>query len=184
MEPIHTQTDVQDAVRVAAQMMVVAAVTAPKAKGENFVVAEVVAGEQLQALGEAMLAYAEQKGEKGYIRDGMNVVNSDAVVLIGLKGSKTAGLDCGACGFENCAALLKAPQTHGDYQGPICACRLLDMGIALGSAVKTASLFNIDNRIMNRVGVVVRRMGLVDWEYVMGIPLSVRGKSIYYDRQA
>jgi uncharacterized ferredoxin-like protein len=56
------------------------------------------------------------------------------------------------------------------------------MGIALGSAVKTAGMLNVDNRIMYRVGVAVREMGLVDWEFVMGIPLSVTGKSIYFDR--
>jgi uncharacterized ferredoxin-like protein len=57
------------------------------------------------------------------------------------------------------------------------------MGIALGSAVKTASLLNIDNRIMYRAGVVARKMNLVDWDFVMGIPLSVSGKNIYFDRQ-
>jgi len=29
---------------------------------------------------------------------------------------------------------------------------------------------------------VAREMGLVDWHFVMGIPLSVTGKSIYFDR--
>ncbi|MBU1569644.1 MAG: ferredoxin domain-containing protein, partial [Proteobacteria bacterium] len=65
---------------------------------------------------------------------------------------------------------------------PVCSFRLLDMGIALGSAVKTASMLNVDNRIMYRVGAVARDMKLVDWEFVMGIPLSVTGKSIYFDR--
>ena len=66
--------------------------------------------------------------------------------------------------------------------GPVCAFRLLDMGIALGSAVKTASNLNVDNRIMYRVGAVARDMELVDWDFVMGIPLSISGKSIYFDR--
>ena len=67
----------------------------------------------------------------------------------------------------------------GEFEGPTCAYRLLDMGIALGSAVKTASMLNVDNRIMHRVGVVTRELGIVDWDFVMGIPLSVTGKSIY-----
>ena len=58
----------------------------------------------------------------------------------------------------------------------------LDMGIALGSAVKIAGLMNVDNRIMYRIGVVAREMKLVDADFVMGIPLSVTGKSIYFDR--
>jgi uncharacterized ferredoxin-like protein len=56
------------------------------------------------------------------------------------------------------------------------------MGIALGSAVKTASLLNVDNRIMYRVGVVAREMGLIDADFAMGIPLSATSKSIYFDR--
>ncbi len=59
---------------------------------------------------------------------------------------------------------------------------MLDMGIALGSAVKTASLLNADSRIMYRIGPVAREMGLIDADVVMGIPLSATGKSIYFDR--
>jgi uncharacterized ferredoxin-like protein len=36
---------------------------------------------------------------------------------------------------------------------------------------------------MYRIGAVARYMGLVDWDYVMGVPLSVTAKSIYYDRK-
>ena len=60
--------------------------------------------------------------------------------------------------------------------------RVLDLGIALGSAAKTASILNVDNRIMYRIGAAARHFNLVDWEFVIGIPLSVTGKSIYFDR--
>ena len=61
--------------------------------------------------------------------------------------------------------------------------RLLDLGIALGSAVKTASLLNVDNRIMYRVGALARKMGYTQDDVVMGIPLSAQGKNIYFDRK-
>jgi uncharacterized ferredoxin-like protein len=48
--------------------------------------------------------------------------------------------------------------------------------------VKTAGLLNVDNRIMYRVGAVAREMGHIDADFVMGIPLSAMGKSIYFDR--
>jgi uncharacterized ferredoxin-like protein len=35
---------------------------------------------------------------------------------------------------------------------------------------------------MYRIGAVARDVGLVDWDFVMGVPLSVTGKNIYYDR--
>jgi len=56
------------------------------------------------------------------------------------------------------------------------------MGIAIGSAVKTASIHNLDNRIMYRAGMIARKLKLIDADYVMGIPLSNASKSIYFDR--
>ena len=35
---------------------------------------------------------------------------------------------------------------------------------------------------MGGVEMVAREMGIVEWNFVMGIPLSVTGKSIYFDR--
>jgi len=172
----------QNGVEIIAQMMAIAAITAPKAKGENFIEVKVVEGEQLKEIGEAMVAYGERHAKKNFDRDGRNVSNSEALVLIGLSKANTLGLDCGACGFATCADLEDQLKTEYEFRGPQCAHRLLDMGIALGSAVKVASLLNVDNRIMYRIGAVARNMGLVDWDVVMGIPLSVSGKNIYFDR--
>ena len=69
-----------------------------------------------------------------------------------------------------------------EFTGPSCAWRLLDLGIALGSAVKTASLFNADNRVMYRIGVAARKAGLIEGEIAIGVPISATGKSIYFDR--
>jgi uncharacterized ferredoxin-like protein len=44
-------------------------------------------------------------------------------------------------------------------------------------------MLNADNRIMYRAGVAARDMGLVDWDFVMGIPLSATGKNIFFDRK-
>jgi uncharacterized ferredoxin-like protein len=173
---------IAQSIETVTQMMAIAAITAPKAKGENFVAVEVLRGTVLQELSKAMIAFGEKAHKVNFDRDGKNVAKSEAVVLIGLKEPNTAGLNCGACGYPTCAELILQPTYQGEFRGPMCAYRLLDMGIAIGSAVKTASLLNVDNRIMYRIGSVAREMGLVDWYFVMGIPLSVTGKSIYFDR--
>ena len=49
-------------------------------------------------------------------------------------------------------------------------------------ALKTADILNVDNRIMYRIGVAARKLKLIDADFVMGIPLSVSGKNIYFDR--
>ncbi|HWR58291.1 MAG TPA: ferredoxin domain-containing protein, partial [Thermodesulfovibrionales bacterium] len=69
------------------------------------------------------------------------------------------------------------------YTGPHCVMRMIDIGVALSSAAKTASLLNVDNRVQQRVGAAARALGLIKGEVVLGIPVSITGKSIYFDRQ-
>ena len=136
----------------------------------------------LQKLADEMVRFGARTGKKDFDRDAKGVAAADAMLLIGIKDAAALGLNCQACGFTSCAELDNQKKTDGEFKGPYCSFRMLDMGIALGSAAKTAMMFNVDNRIMYRVGAVVRDMGLVDWDFIMGIPLSVTGKSIYFDR--
>lgn len=166
-------------IRTVAELMSISARTAPKSAGQDFVIVKIIEGEDLQRLSEAMFAFGERIGKANFDRDGKNVLDSEAVILIGLKDAKALGLNCAACGSEKC---IKTNTVEGEFKGPNCAFRLLDMGIAIGSAVKTAGMLNVDNRIMYRAGVVARELGLIDADFVMGIPLSATGKSIYFDR--
>jgi len=167
--------------RLVADLMAIAARTAPKSAGQDFVVVKIIEGDDVKSLAEKMLAFGQRTGKKNFDRDGKNVAASEIVVLIGIKNAKSLDLNCSACGARSCAELV-INSTEGEFRGPQCAFRLLDMGIALGSAVKIAGMLNVDNRIMYRAGVVAREMGLIDADFVMGIPLSATGKSIYFDR--
>jgi uncharacterized ferredoxin-like protein len=172
------------AVLQVAGLMELAARTAPKTKGEDFVKTMIISGDGLRELSEAMIKFGISRDKRsGFDRDGGNVAASNAVLLIGIKDATTAGLDCGACGFANCDTLKAEPATDGDFKGPVCAYRHIDMGIAVGSAVKTAQMLNVDNRVMYRVGVAARRAGIVDWDFVLGIPLAAAGKSPFFDRK-
>ena len=173
----------ENAVIQVAGMMEVAARTAPKSRGEDFVKIKIITGQKLKTLARAMIRFGKENNKVNFDRDAGNVQNSVAVVLIGIQDATALSLDCGACGYKDCAAFKKVKKHEGDFRGPICAYRLLDLGIALGSAVKTAQMFNVDNRIMYRVGVAARRAGVVDWDYVMGIPLAATGKNIFFDRE-
>lgn len=166
------------AIDTVADLMEIAAITAPKTKGEDFVVVKTVRGEDIGRLKQGMIEYGEHK-KGNWARDANNVGASSAVVLVGLKDADVADLNCAACGEETCTRINTV---NGEFRGPQCALRVLDMGIALGSAVKIAGMLNVDNRVMYRAGVAARRLGLIDADFVMGIPLSVTGKSIYFDR--
>lgn len=167
--------------RIVTDLMAVAARTAPKTKGEDFVVTKIIEGEELKRLGEAMIDFGVRTGKKNFDRDARNVLNSDSLLLVGILNATTAGLNCGACGEELCD-LLSVGKLDDEFKGPQCAYRLLDMGIALGSAAKMAGMLNADSRIMYRAGVVARELGMIDADFVMGIPIAATGKSIYFDR--
>jgi uncharacterized ferredoxin-like protein len=165
-----------------AGFMALSARTAPKAMGQDYLEIKVLTGEEVGALADAMIQYGEESGRPNYDRDGNNVRRSEAVLLISLRDSRNLGANCGACGFSSCMEAEKSRIEGPEFLGPLCAWRLLDLGIALGSAVKTASLFNADNRVMYRIGVAARRIKLIEGEIVIGVPLSASGKSIYFDR--
>ncbi|MCD6162655.1 MAG: hypothetical protein J7K40_09615 [candidate division Zixibacteria bacterium] len=166
-----------------ARLMELAARTAPKSKGEDYVEVMTISGEAIKKFADDMISFGVRTGKKDFDRDAKNIEKSPVIVFIGLKNATTLGLNCSACGFSTCADLEKAPKTNVEFSGPICVLRQLDFGIALGSAVKTAQMMNVDNRIMYRCGVVAKQTGLVDWDIVMGIPLSAAGKNIYFDRE-
>jgi len=171
-----------EGIEIVAELMKISAITAPKSKGVNFVQTKVLTGAVLKQVADHMIVFGQKIGKPDFDRDAKNILASEAVLLIGLAKTDALGLNCQACGFSSCQDLLNHPKTEGEFKGPICAFRLLDMGIALGSAVKTAGMLNVDNRIMYRAGVVAKDMGIVDWDFVMGIPLSITGKNIFFDR--
>ena len=61
--------------------------------------------------------------------------------------------------------------------------KLIDLGIALGSAVKVASELNVDNRIMYSIGRAAMKLEFLKADEIQGIPLSIKGKNIFFDRK-
>ena len=169
-----------DIMETAAELMAVSARTAPKTAGQDYVEIKVIGGDKIEKLADEMINYGKESKKGNFDRDGENVRSSEQVLLLSLNEADVIGLDCGACGLDKCEELeLKSGP---EFDGPICAWRLIDLGIALGSAVKTASLLNVDNRIMYRIGVAAKKMGLIEGEIVVGVPISASGKNIYFDR--
>ncbi len=171
----------KDTVRMVGELMAVAARTAPKAVGKDFIEVIVLSDSERTALGDDMVLVGKERGIQGFERDGQNVLDSDAVLLVGLLPHKGVGLNCGACGYASCEE-FNSKVHSGDFEGPNCAIRLLDLGIALGSAAKIASELNVDSRVMYRVGVSAKRLKMSSSRICHGIPLSATGKSIFFDR--
>ena len=176
-----------DAVKSVAGLMALAARTAPKAVGLDSIKIEIVNGKDQAKIADEMMKFGKESGMSFFLVNGDQVRASDATILIGVEGQKTLGINCGGCGYDSCVemakAVTKAKGSKALYPGPNCVFKISDLGIAIGSAVKTASIHNVDNRIMFSAGVAAMRLGhLKGCSVVYGIPLSATGKSIYFDK--
>ncbi|RKZ93293.1 MAG: hypothetical protein DRQ43_08265 [Gammaproteobacteria bacterium] len=169
-------------------LMAASAITAPKAGGKDCL--EIVAitdTDELQKIADEMRKYAHNSSKENYWhRDAANTETAQGLLLIGLAGPVTAGYDCGGCGYSTCKEFEDSRDLKDfemGYTGPHCIMRMMDIGVALSSAAKQASILNIDNRVQQRVGAAARALGYIDCEVAMGIPVSINGKSIFYDRK-
>jgi uncharacterized ferredoxin-like protein len=174
-----------DAVKTVAGLMALAARTAPKAVGLDSLAIEVVTGKDLEKIGKKMIEIAKETGMDFFRINGEQVKASDALVLIGVSGTKPLGLNCGGCGYATCnemaQAIVAAKAHKNDYAGPNCVFKVTDLGIAVGSAAKTASIHNADNRIMYSAGVAAMKLGIIKGcSMVYGIPLKSSGQNIYF----
>lgn len=177
-----------EAVLVVARLMALAARTAPKAKGVDSLVIKIVSGPDLLVLADGIRRYGEANDIGFFVRDAGNIAESDACLLIGCARESVVGLNCGGCGFKTCEAMLAACASNKGMQsafsGPNCVMRMADIGIAVGSAAKTAAIHSVDNRVMYSAGVAALRLGwLAGASVAYGIPLKSSGKNIYFDRQ-
>ncbi len=173
---IYSKEAEECAVLQIADLMCVAARTAPKARGIDNLVTLIVNGKEKEQLSAEMRRIAQESNMPFFERDANCLDKAAVVVLLGQKVKPLGVTPCGYCGCNNCA---ECAQGTG-----ICAVSTGDLGIALGSAVNTASLHHADNRIMFSVGKAAINIGLFDKEVKVayGIPLSITGKSPFFDR--
>ncbi len=178
-----------EGLRDIAVLMAVAARTAPKTRGVDEIVTAVVTGEEKDGIADEMeRLYKKKRNPLTFFpRDAGNLRSSPVLVLIGVIGTMPKRpenpLNCGACGYETCAEFIAAEKRSGeDFMGPVCIWHAVDLGVAMGSAVKVASALNADNRIMYSVGVAAKVLGVIEADVVVGIPISAEGKNLYFDR--
>ena len=109
-----------------------------------------------------------------YGRDADNLRKAQAVVLIGADAKPLKVPNCGYCGFTNCQGC--------EEKGGNCSFAYVDLGIAVSSAVSVAGAADIDSRIMFSVGKAAMEMDFEKEVLWLGIPISVSGKNIFFDR--
>jgi uncharacterized ferredoxin-like protein len=166
-----------EGVMEAARAMCVAARTAPKAHGTDNLFVAVLTGEEKEKLVAEMRRIGEAPSSAFFARDARNVHSAEAIVLIGTRVTTLGVPSCGFCGFKDC--------TDNEAHGGICAFNTGDLGIAVGSAVSVAADRRVDSRVMFSAGRAALNLHALGDEVriAFGIPLSVTGKSPFFDRK-
>lgn len=177
--PILTEenTRTENLLAVAKQMML-AARTAPKARGIDHLEIAIVESQDIELISQKMREIGSERGISSFLRDAENILLAPVMLLIGTK-IKSLGLKkCGHCGYKNCEEKDRNPDAP-------CSFNTGDLGIAIGSAVSIAMDKRVDNRIMYSVGDVVVELGLLGKEVriAYGIPLSATAKNPFFDRK-
>jgi len=164
----------KEAVRTIANLMILAARTAPKAKGQDFIVAKILSEAERCQVIKKMREIGEKESIGFFMRDAENLEIADTVIVVGTKLEKMGIPHCAYCGFPDCAS-----NTTG-----VCAFNTGDLGIACGSAAAVAARHHVDTRMMFSVGrcaLEARVMG-DDVKVAYAFPLSATGKNPFFDR--
>jgi uncharacterized ferredoxin-like protein len=167
-----------DGVRRVAELMCVAARTAPKARGIDQITTAVVEDmQEREQIAERMRQIGERCGADFFARDAQNVLDAQMLVLLGTSIRRLRIPGCSCCGYDGCEA--------SEAAGAQCAYAPGDLGIATGSAVAVAADHRVDNRVMYTAGSAAVELGLLgeDVEIAWGIPLSAKGKNLFFDRK-
>jgi uncharacterized ferredoxin-like protein len=187
-----------EAVRHVATLMGAAAITAPKSGGQLFLAGKpnpletviVTDSGTRRDLAGWLRARGKERRETIWFRDAEVAEAVQAILFIGLAPNwYPPNYDCGACGYATCAEFLNATSAQRkasaelEFAGPTCNLRDIDLGIAVGSAAKTAALHSIDCRCQTRVAVAARKLGVISAEVAVALSLSVTHKAVGFDRR-
>jgi uncharacterized ferredoxin-like protein len=186
-----------DAVRQVAKLMAAAAITAPKSGGQLFLqgkhlfIETVIVDDNatLHQLARWLRARGKERREAIWFRDADVAEAIDAVLFVGLADWYPPNYDCGACGYATCAEFLHATKALRDdshdleFAGPTCNLRDIDLGIAVGSAAKTAAIHSIDCRCQTRIAVAARKLGVIHADIAVALSLSLTHKAVGFDRK-
>lgn len=177
---LKREEEIRDtAIWAAAEEVMLAVRTAPKTRGIDNVSIVLADGDEKAALAAKMEELFERTGGKrpSFSRDGKNVAGASSVMVIGVK-APAYGLDCGWCGFGDCGGKAKVAAAP-------CVFGAIDLGIGAGVAASKLAGKHIDNRMMYSIGLAALELGWLGDGVTMalGFPLSVTGKSPFFDRK-
>ncbi len=163
------------------KLMAVAARNSPKALDESFLEILVLDEAEKEMLVEEMYQLSDERDDEIYTLKGDEIEKSDRVLLIGLDKHPGLGIDCKACGYENCEEMENSKQKMDIFEGPNCVYRVIDMGNAAGYALQNASKNDIDAKISIKGGLAAKNLGLSTTRICLAIIVMSNSKKGLFD---
>ena len=200
--PKHSPQDLRrrEATIQAARLCLNAALTAPVAGGVPQMEAHLVYGqEELEKVARKMeeLAYDNERWKRRFLNEAVMVRESDVILFLGNYRAMETPLDanCGLCGGQAGCSFLYTRRSTKDgliditdrrsatpIAGPLCGCRVDDLGYAWGSALWMAQTLMVDARPFMSVGLAGSKLGYCpNSPIVVGIPMATVAKNPYID---
>lgn len=173
----QTQKIILETLRQVAGLMLVAAKTAPKARGLDNLEIQILEKDKISEIIKKMREIYDREGASVFSRDAETLEQVDLLFLIGTRISAVGLKYCGLCGFKNCAEMEVATG--------ICVFNPGDLGIALGSAVTVAANHHVDNRVLYSAGMAALELGILgaDVKIALAVPLTGGPKNPFFDRK-
>jgi len=154
-----------------------AARTAPKTRGVDVIETAILNGDSILKIIEEMQRIFERTKREAFRKNAESLKNCHCIILLGAKLNRSGLEPCSFCGYKNC--------DENEKNNAMCAFNIIDLGIAIGSAVSILSDKRIDNRLMWTIGIAAKNLSIFSKEVkqIIGIPLSVSGKNVFFDRK-
>ena len=185
-----------DTVRQVAKLMAAAAITAPKSGGQlflagkhNFMETVIVEDPATRhELAEWMRARGKERREVIWFRDAGRgrshrrcswSASPTGTTQLRLRGLRLRHLRRVPPRHQGPARRLRRARVRR----PTCNLRDIDLGIAIGSAAKTAAIHSIDCRCQTRIAVAARKLGIIHADVAVGLSLSLTHKAVGFDRR-
>ena len=200
--PRYSAADLRrrEATLTAAKLAVNAALTAPVAGGVPQVETQMVYGaEELEKVARKMeeLAYTNDKWKQRFLNEAVMVRESDVLLFFGNYRAAETPLDanCGLCGgAAGCSFLYEKRDTKDGLidvtdrrsetpiKGPLCGCRVDDLGYVWASAMWMFQTLLVDARPFMSVGLAGQKLGYCpNSAMTVGIAASTLSKNPYQD---
>lgn len=175
---IYNERDLRaNIVKALAEAVMTAARTAPKAKGRDLVEVAMITDEDIKHLSQTMIQMSEESGLKFLLRDAANILQAEAVIIIGIKQENSVcGLNCRYCGYASCEAKPECTP---------CMMNGVDVGIAIGSACSKIADLRLDSRVLFSAGWAAKRLDLLQGaDLIFAIPVTAASKNPFFDRKS